>query len=115
MAENMGLTGLEKALYIAPTEQDTKDAIKAAHGLFTDEGNPVFYMPLVEGTLIPAARATLDFTTDDLVHNGPNSFYDWRLGIPAALQLISDAILVVAASHPNAPIDVYYPTELEDL
>jgi len=118
-ADNMpDLKPLEKALFIAPTDDEARNALSIAQGLFS--ATLVWYMPLVPQSLIPAERHNLNYTlhgnpATDLVQNGPNSFYDWRLGIPAALQLVSDAVLVAAAAHPGALIDSNYPTELKDL
>jgi hypothetical protein len=98
---------------ITPTETESTDAELAAHALFTDQGSVVFYQPFDQDAQSQGMRY-LSYTKGDLVKNGPNSFYDWRLGIPAALQLISYRILVMAALHPNFVNDGWYDTELEE-
>jgi hypothetical protein len=55
----------------------------------------------------------LNYTKSDLDKKGPNSYYDWRLGIPAMLQSISDRLLVIADLDPNFAIDGSYNSELK--
>ncbi len=56
----------------------------------------------------------LGYSKDDLDRQGPNSFYDWRLGISALLRVISYRLVVLAAFHPDFRNDGYGWTDLDD-
>ena len=57
---------------------------------------------------------SLGYSKDDLDRQGPNSFYDWRLGISALLRVISYRLAVLAAFHPDFRNDGYGWTDLDD-
>lgn len=57
----------------------------------------------------------LHYIKDDLDPQGPNdSTYDWRLGLPALMQLIKYRLFVLAAFHPNFRVDGYGFSQLKE-
>jgi hypothetical protein len=121
--ESLGWTKEQVAAYITPTAEENNYAKLGAHKLFTDAGNAVFTLPVNQSAEARKGRALamsyLGYAQNDLggpdsVKTGPDSSYDWRLGIPAELQLISYRILVMAASHPNFAQDGWYDNELTE-
>jgi hypothetical protein len=95
------------------TSKDDDDSNGAVRALIDkDAEKAVFSFPY--NKMQSDGMESLGYSKDDLDRQGPNSFYDWRLGISALLRVISYRLVVLAAFHPDFRNDGYGWTDLDD-
>jgi hypothetical protein len=97
----------------AITDQDNTDADGAVTGIINEfTKRSVFSFPYNEKAQKQGMRY-LHYTKTDLDPVGPGFIYDWRLGIPALLRVISYRLVVLGRFHPNFRNDGYAWTDLD--
>jgi hypothetical protein len=97
----------------AINDQDNTDADGAVTGIINDfTTRSVFSFPYNEKAQ-KRGMGILGYTKTDLDPVGPGFIYDWRLGIPALLRVISYRVVVLGSFHPNFRNDGYAWPELD--
>lgn len=94
---------------VKPTKGDAvdNDSLLGVNGILDPGGeDTAFYRPYDSAQA--AGMKFLGYTMSDLINPYGNMIYDWRLGIPALLQIISYRLQVIAALDPNFRNDGKY-------
>jgi Ricin-type beta-trefoil lectin domain len=95
------------------TSQDDDDSNDAVRALINSAAeSALFSFPLNQRQSEGMER--LGYSKDNLDRQGPNSFYDWRLGISVLVRVISYRLVVLAAFHPDFWNDTYGWADLDD-
>src|SRR5213075_2402815 len=92
-------------------DQDSRDAAETLR-----LGGATFYRPNNEKITggVGGWKLVVKYSNDDLLPDAAGTMvWDWRLGIPALLEVISYRITVIAAIDPNFQNDHRYDVELE--
>jgi hypothetical protein len=95
------------------TSVDDRQSDRAVRALIVSGHEAeVFYLPHDDSQSI--GMDWLGYNKNDLDPQGPNSSYDWRLGVPALLEMIKNRLVVLLAFDPNFRVDGYGWTDLDD-
>jgi Ricin-type beta-trefoil lectin domain len=101
-----------EAIYPVMGENEDESSGTAVTDIINSSGtHAVFYSPMSARQSI--GMNYLGYTKSDLYPQSNNMTYDWRLGIPALLQVIAYRLNVIAAIDPNFRYDGLFTKDLK--